>query len=93
MTAISQFLRIQGRVQGVGYRAWFRERAMAMGLCGWVRNREDGAVEALVAGDEVSVKDMVAAAGSGPRLARVDQVDRQPAEMPLRTDFRIERTV
>jgi len=48
--AIIQVL-ITGRVQGVGYRAWVEEQAVASGLEGWVRNRRDGSVEALFAGN------------------------------------------
>ena len=51
MAEASRRLRIHGRVQGVFYRAWSRETATALGLRGWVRNRADGTVEMLVAGD------------------------------------------
>ncbi len=51
---------IRGRVQGVGYRAWVEERALAHDLEGWVRNRRDGSVEALFAGPAEVVTDMVA---------------------------------
>ena len=47
---------IQGRVQGVGYRAWVEYQAAAAGLEGWVRNRRDGSVEALVDGDPGAVR-------------------------------------
>jgi acylphosphatase len=66
---------IRGRVQGVGYRAWTEHAALAHGLTGWVRNRRDGAVEAVVAGPPQAVAEMVEACRSGPRGARVDAVD------------------
>ena len=71
---IGRHLRITGRVQGVGYRYWFLGRAEALGLTGWVRNRVDGSVEALVQGAEDAVVQIVADAGSGPPAARVDHV-------------------
>ena len=59
-------LRITGRVQGVGYRAWAMRPRRALGLRGWVRNRADGSVEALVIGDEAAVARMVEACREGP---------------------------
>ena len=81
LTAVQ--LRIYGRVQGVCYRAWTVERATAAGLGGWVRNRADGSVEALLAGPAPLVKAMVAACRQGPPAARVSRVDLEPAtELP-----------
>lgn len=65
---------ISGRVQGVGYRMWVHEQAFALGLSGWVRNRRDGTVEALICGDAISIKDMLARVRHGPLGARVDPV-------------------
>ena len=65
---------IRGRVQGVGYRAWVEERALAHDLEGWVRNRRDGSVEALFAGPAEVVADMVAQCRRGPSSSRVDAV-------------------
>ena len=65
---------VRGRVQGVGYRAWIASQAGACGLEGWVRNRRDGSVEAVFAGAEDVVADMVSACGRGPFSARVDAV-------------------
>jgi acylphosphatase len=67
-------LRVTGRVQGVGYRAWAIERASRLGLRGWVRNRTDGSVEALVIGDDDAVAAMIEAACEGPFAARVTDV-------------------
>jgi len=72
-------LRISGRVQGVGYRDALRRKALAWGLAGWVRNRLDGTVEAVLQGDARSVEDVIAWARRGPPAARVDRVDAQAA--------------
>jgi acylphosphatase len=65
-------LRITGLVQGVGYRAAFLREAERLGLSGWVRNRLDGSVEALVAGDAAALDAIAAWARRGPAMARVD---------------------
>jgi acylphosphatase len=70
---------ITGRVQGVGYRAWVEHRARAHGVEGWVRNRRDGGVEALFAGPEDVVADMIALCRRGPSSARVDAVQDESA--------------
>ena len=67
-------LRITGRVQGVGYRAWMMRQASASGLRGWVRNRAGGSVEALVIGEDDQVAAMVEACREGPFGARVSDV-------------------
>jgi len=76
----TRHLRISGRVQGVGYRDALRRQALARGLAGWVRNRRDGSVEAVLQGDARGVEDVVAWARRGPPAARVDRVDAQPAQ-------------
>ena len=68
-------LRIHGRVQGVFYRGWSRETALALGLRGWVRNRDDGTVEMLVVGDGAAVDRMIERCRHGPPAARVDRID------------------
>lgn len=68
-------LRIQGRVQGVGYRAWTAQRAKKLNLTGWVRNLTDGTVESIVQGPREAVDAMIAACQAGPPLARVMQVN------------------
>jgi acylphosphatase len=81
-------LRITGRVQGVGYRDWAMRQAMALDLAGWVRNRADGSVEALVSGRAEDVELFVTRAREGPRLAHVDDVLSEPDEAPTDEDFR-----
>jgi acylphosphatase len=68
-------VRIEGRVQGVGYRLWTQRTAVAMGLAGWVRNRRDGAVEAVFQGPNGDVNAMLVACEEGPRGAAVTRVE------------------
>ncbi|MCW5635600.1 MAG: acylphosphatase [Rubrivivax sp.] len=78
--ATVQHLVIHGRVQGVGYRWAMVEQAAQLGLRGWVRNRRNGTVEAVVAGPAEAVQRMIEWARRGPRGAAVSRVDAQPAE-------------
>jgi acylphosphatase len=68
-------LRIDGRVQGVGYRAFVERQALALGLFGWVRNRHDGSVEAVLQGEPGTVAAIIELCRSGPAAARVDRVE------------------
>ena len=73
-------MRITGRVQGVGYRAWALQAASRLNLRGWVRNRTDGSVEALVIGEDDAVARMIEACREGPFGARVSDVAVSDAE-------------
>ena len=73
---------IRGRVQGVGYRMAMAEAAGALGVAGWVRNRRDGTVEALVQGDDAPVGELLAWCRRGPPGARVTAI----ATLALETD-------
>jgi acylphosphatase len=66
---------IHGRVQGVGYRAWAQHQAQLHGLSGWVRNRRDGAVEAVMAGPDDAIAAMLKALAQGPQGARVNGIE------------------
>ncbi len=66
---------VSGRVQGVWFRGTTYDQARALGLTGWVKNRWDGAVEAVFEGPRSKVQQMVAWCYRGPRLARVESVD------------------
>lgn len=79
-------LAITGLVQGVGYRASFAAQARALGLSGWVRNRRDGSVDALVAGDAEAVGDIIDWAWQGPPGARVSSVSATDAEAAAAQD-------
>ena len=85
---VTKRLTITGRVQGVGYRDWTIRTARAAGLTGWVRNRADGAVEAVVQGPVVAVETFVAACHAGPPLARVKAVETSPEDADLEAGFR-----
>ena len=75
MVDVAKRLRIHGRVQGVGYRAWFQTKVQSeTQLSGWVRNRNDGTVEALVTGASAEVDDLIIAAHSGPAYADVTDI-------------------
>ena len=70
---------VVGRVQGVGFR-WFVEReAQLIGVSGWVRNREDGAVEVLARGSDTQLSSLYDRLREGPRAARVDRVEVEDA--------------
>ena len=90
---IARHLRIQGRVQGVFYRGWAVEAARELGLTGWVRNRRDGTVEAVVQGEERAVERFIERAWGGPAQATVDHVDVSEADAePGRDGFMQRRT-
>ncbi len=67
-------VRITGRVQGVAFRAWTENNAVSLGLTGWVRNRRDGAVEALFSGAADHVAEMLRRCRRGPPVAAVKEV-------------------
>jgi len=70
----ARLVRVEGRVQGVGYREACIERARALGLTGWVRNRLDGSVEVMLQGPADAVARMHVWLHEGPPAARVDRV-------------------
>ena len=77
--AMTLHLTIAGRVQGVGYRYALQDEARSRGVAGWVRNRRDGTVEAVLQGDAAAVEAVVAWARRGPPAARVERVDARAA--------------
>lgn len=76
---VTRHLRISGRVQGVGYRDALCSEALAHGVSGWVRNRRDGTVEAVVQGSAAATDAVIAWAHRGPPAARVAAVEVQDA--------------
>ena len=71
---VTKHLIITGRVQGVGFRFYMERKARALGVTGWVRNRRDGSVEAVVQGTTGAVEAMIAWARRGPPSAVVAEV-------------------
>ena len=78
-TTVKRFL-IRGRVQGVGFRWSMVEQARRLGVSGWVRNRPDGSVEALVAGPPEDVERLLSWARHGPPAAIVERVQVHEAQ-------------
>lgn len=79
MSRVAANLRIEGRVQGVGYRWWAIGEARRLGLDGWARNRSDGSVEILAIGQAEAVDALAAACAIGPAEAQVKNVRRAAA--------------
>ena len=77
---VTRQIRVRGRVQGVGFRYALRREAERSGVRGWVRNRSDGSVEALLQGEAQAVARLVAWARRGPPAARVDELKASEAE-------------
>lgn len=80
---------VAGRVQGVGFRWYAKETADSLGLAGWVRNREDGSVEAEAQGTDAKLDEFVARLKTGNPAARVDSIETKPAPVKHETTFRI----
>jgi acylphosphatase len=84
---------IRGRVQGVGYRQWAHGEAARRGLAGYVRNRSDGSVEALIVGHRDAVAAMVAACWRGPALSEVESITETAVDQAAAGPFAILQTV
>ena len=84
-------LRIEGRVQGVGYRQWLVTTAVRIGVAGWVRNHRDGFVEALVEGEADAVEEIQRLCRRGPPLAVVSLVHEDLVEPEELVGFHLRR--
>jgi acylphosphatase len=84
---ISMNVRLEGDVQGVGFRDYAVKEANNRGLKGWVRNRSDGTVEMVAAGLRGDVEGFIAACISGYRAAKVTAFNLQPTELPSSMGF------
>ena len=84
---IAKQLRISGTVQGVGFRDWLVLTASGLRLSGWVRNRLDGTVEALIAGNEEAVEVCIRLCWQGPRLAAVKDIEERISDPPETRGF------
>jgi acylphosphatase len=74
-------VRVEGRVQAVGYRFWAQMEAEKLGITGWIRNEPDGAVVAHLEGPSSAIRDMVRAMWKGPRWCHVTDVTLSEAEV------------
>ena len=90
---VARHLVIHGRVQGVFYRGWAVDTANNLGLAGWVSNRRDGTVEAVVQGDEEAVERFIERARDGPPGARVNRIEVRDEEPATLTGFEQRETV
>ena len=88
----SVLVRIEGRVQGVGFRYWTEREARSLGLDGWVRNRLDGTVEAAFSGPLEAVADMIAVCGTGPAYADVREVRVLKKGVSVLGGFKVRKT-
>ena len=77
---VARHLQITGRVQGVGFRYSMQHEAARLGVHGWVRNRADGSLEAVLQGDAPAVARLITWARQGPPLAQVLALDEQAAD-------------
>jgi acylphosphatase len=84
---IAKSLVLVGKVQGVGFRDWMAVRARRTGLAGWVRNRRDGSLEALIAGDAPAVEELLRACRRGPPGADVITITEDFADPPTEPGF------
>ena len=86
-------LHVSGRVQGVGFRWFVRERARALNVAGWVRNLENGDVEVAASGPEPALSELMALLEQGPPGASVREVRRRqpPADADYPTPFTVWR--
>ncbi len=88
---ISIRILITGEVQGVGFRAFVLREALAAGVRGWVRNRRDGSLEAVLSGDAASVERLVDRCRQGPPGAIVAAIAVEPAAEPAGDGFAVLR--
>jgi acylphosphatase len=87
MAAIARLVFVRGRVQGVGFRWFVRERAEAHGVQGWVRNRHDGSVEAWLEGEPAAISALLADLRRGSRASRVDGLDERERTLEGHASF------
>lgn len=80
MNLITRQLRIHGKVQGVFFRESMRRKALELNVTGWVRNRKDGTVEAMIHGVREAITQMIDWAHSGPELAKVTHLEVSEAQ-------------
>jgi acylphosphatase len=80
MAKEQRFIRIHGKVQGVGYRFFATRVARRLGLKGWIQNNRDGSVEAMVEGEKGAIDEWIEELKEGPRYAEVTRIDQEPKD-------------
>ena len=90
---LTRRIRVHGHVQGVWFRDWTNREAHRLGVDGWVRNRRDGAVEVLAAGEPDAVAALIEMLREGPPRARVDYLDIEQTDEPVAPGFTRAATV
>ena len=80
-------VRVIGRVQGVWFRGWAKHQANKYEISGWIRNRKDGSVEAVISGSEDNVQEMLGALKIGPPSAKVTSIHSTPCNPPYEGGF------
>ena len=80
MAIVARHVRVAGRVQGVFFRAWTRDEARQLGVHGWVRNCDDGSVEAHAEGEEEAVDQLLTLMRDGPAHAKVEEFESEDVE-------------
>ena len=86
---ITKHVLVSGVVQGVGYRAWTQHEASLRNLAGWVRNCDDGRVEAILHGAPDAVEAMLDVMRQGPSMARVDEIITRDSVAPQTRSFNL----
>ncbi len=86
---VQKHIYISGRVQGVGFRAFTRQQAAVLDIKGWIKNLNDGRVEAVIEGEKNKVKQMVNKLKEGPSFARVDEFEIEDREVDNFGEFEI----
>lgn len=89
--SVARHVRVSGRVQGVWFRAWTKEQATALAIGGWVRNCDDGSVEAHLEGEAAAVDQLVEKMRRGPPGARVDDLQSREVTLEGLSEFAITR--
>lgn len=83
MSELSLKIKIHGFVQGVGYRDWMVKAAGSLDVDGWVRNLEDGTVEAVLVGDAIRVHNLIQRCHEGPHFAKVEKITEEIFKDPV----------
>ncbi len=71
---MKKHLVISGKVQGVGFRYWLQKLAIEKNICGWVKNKTSGNVEALIVGEKKEIQELIKLCEMGPGSAKIDYV-------------------